>query len=125
MELEAQYKRLGISKEVLEFGKNIEASLKKRFETIDETAEYNQLKVIQAMQEARVSDIHFAGTTGYGYNDLGRDTLEEVYAKAFHGEDALVRPQLISGTHALTVALWGSLRPGDEILSPVGNAEFL
>ena len=73
------------------------------------------------MQEARVSDIHFAGTTGYGYNDLGRDTLEEVYAKAFHGEDALVRPQLISGTHALTIALSGNLRPGDEILSPVGK----
>ena len=73
------------------------------------------------MQEARVSDIHFAGTTGYGYNDLGRDTLEEVYAKAFRGEDALVRPQLISGTHALTIALSGNLRPGDEILSPVGK----
>ena len=79
------------------------------------------MKVLKAMQEARVSDIHFAATTGYGYNDLGRDTLEEVYAKAFHGEDALVRPQLISGTHALHVALSGNLRPGDELLSPVGK----
>ena len=121
MELEEQYKRLGISGKVLEFGREIERSLRERFDSIDETAEYNQLKVIRAMQESRVSDIHFAGTTGYGYNDMGRDTLEEVYARAFHGEDALVRPQLISGTHALTVALWGSLRPGDEILSPVGK----
>ena len=96
---------------VLNYGREIEKSLHDRFEAIDKTAEYNQLKVIKAMQEARVSDIHFAGTTGYGYNDLGRDTLEEVYAKAFHGEDALVRPQLISGTHALTIALSGNLRP--------------
>ena len=121
MELTEMYGQLGVSEKVLNFSKEIEASLKERFEVIDEIAEYNQLKVIKAMQEARVSDIHFAGTTGYGYNDLGRDTLETVYAKAFHGEDALVRPQLISGTHALTVALSGNLRPGDEILSPVGK----
>lgn len=121
MELTEMYGQLGVSEKVLNFSKEIEASLKERFEAIDEIAEYNQLKVIKAMQEARVSDIHFAGTTGYGYNDLGRDTLETVYAKAFHGEDALVRPQLISGTHALTVALSGNLRPGDEILSPVGK----
>ena len=98
MELTKMYGELGISEKVLNYGREIEKSLHDRFETIDKTAEYNQLKVIKAMQEARVSDIHFAGTTGYGYNDLGRDTLEEVYAKAFHGEDALVRPQLISGT---------------------------
>ena len=121
MELIKMYGELGISEKVLNYGREIEKSLHDRFETIDKTAEYNQLKVIKAMQEARVSDIHFAGTTGYGYNDLGRDTLEEVYAKAFHGEDALVRPQLISGTHALTIALSGNLRPGDEILSPVGK----
>lgn len=121
MELTEMYGQLGVSEKVLKFSKEIEASLKERFVAIDEIAEYNQLKVIKAMQEARVSDIHFAGTTGYGYNDLGRDTLETVYAKAFHGEDALVRPQLISGTHALTVALSGNLRPGDEILSPVGK----
>ena len=105
MELNEMYKELGISQKVLEFGEEIEKSLKERFAGIDQTAEYNQMKVLKAMQESRVSDIHFAATTGYGYNDLGRDTLEEVYAKAFHGEDALVRPQLISGTHALHVAL--------------------
>ena len=121
MELNEMYKELGISQKVLEFGEEIEKSLKERFAGIDQTAEYNQMKVLKAMQESRVSDIHFAATTGYGYNDLGRDTLEEVYAKAFHGEDALVRPQLISGTHALHVALSGNLRPGDELLSPVGK----
>ena len=120
-EIQQIYSGLGIGREVLEFGARIEKKLTDRFLAIDRRAEYNQLKVIKAMQEARVSDIHFAGTTGYGYNDLGRDTLEEVYARAFHGEDALVRPQLISGTHALTVALSGNLRPGDEILSPVGK----
>ena len=101
MELNEMYQELGISQEVLKFGTEIEEHLKERFKAIDENAEFNQMKVLKAMQEARVSDIHFAATTGYGYNDLGRDTLEEVYAKAFHGEDALVRPQLISGTHAL------------------------
>ena len=121
MELTELYGQLGISEAVIQFAKETESDLRPRFETVDQTAEYNQLKVIQAMQKARVSDIHFAGTTGYGYNDLGRDTLEAVYANAFHGEDALVRPQLISGTHALTVALSGNLRPGDEILSPVGK----
>ena len=121
MELAELYGQLGISEAVLNYASEIERSLKERFEAIDAVAEYNQTKVIKAMQESRVSDIHFAATTGYGYNDLGRDTLEEVYAKAFHGEDALVRPQLISGTHALTIALSGNLRPGDEILSPVGK----
>ena len=107
MELIKMYGELGISEKVLNYGREIEKSLHDRFEAIDKTAEYNQLKVIKAMQEARVSDIHFAGTTGYGYNDLGRDTLEEVYAKAFHGEDALVRPQLISGrSSALPTARW-------------------
>ena len=115
------YGQFGIDEKVLNFAKEVETSLKERFDAIDEVAEYNQMKVIKAMQDARVSDVHFAATTGYGYNDLGRDTLEEVYAKAFHGEDALVRPQLISGTHALTIAMSGNLRPGDEILSPVGK----
>lgn len=121
MELEQLYETMGISREVLGFGRKIEEELQERFQMIDETAEYNQMKVILAMQKARVSDIHFAATTGYGYNDLGRDVLEEVYAYAFHGESALVRPQLISGTHALHVALSGNLRPGDELLSPVGK----
>ena len=121
MEIETMYQQLGIDKEILKYGKEIETSLKERFAAIDETAEYNQLKVIKAMQDNRVSDIHFAATTGYGYNDMGRDTLEEVYASVFHTESALVRPNLISGTHALHVALSGNLRPGDELLSPVGK----
>lgn len=115
------YREMGISPKVLALATEIEKKLKERFASIDDTAEYNQLKVIKAMQDARVSDIHFAATTGYGYNDLGRDTLEEVYARAFHAKSALVRPQLISGTHALHIALSGNLRPGDELLSPVGK----
>ena len=96
-------------------------NLKDRFAAIDETAEYNQLKVIRAMQKARVSEACLLGTTGYGYNDIGRDTLEEVYANLFHAEDALVRPQITCGTHALALALMSNLRPGDELLSPVGK----
>ncbi len=120
-EMETMYESLGISKKVLEFGAQIEEHLKERFEEIDKRAEFNQMKVIKAMQDNRVSDIHFAATTGYGYNDLGRDTLEAVYASAFHGESALVRPQLTCGTHALAIALASNLRPGDELLSPVGK----
>ena len=119
--LQGMYKELGISPQVMEFGREVEAGLKERVEGIDAIAEYNQMKVIKGMQDNRVSDIHFAATTGYGYNDLGRDTLEDVYASVFHGESALVRPQLMSGTHALHVALSGNLRPGDELLSPVGK----
>lgn len=121
MEINEMYESLGISRQVMDFGKEIEEALMERFKEIDETAEYNQMKVIKAMQDNRVSDIHFAATTGYGYNDLGRDTLEAVYASVFHTESALVRPNLISGTHALNVALSGNLRPGDELLSPVGK----
>lgn len=121
MEIDGMYEELGISGSVLEYGKRVEAALKQRFEEIDQNAEYNQMKVIKAMQDNRVSDIHFAATTGYGYNDLGRDTLEAVYASVFHAESALVRPNLISGTHALSVALSGNLRPGDELLSPAGK----
>lgn len=120
-ELEKTYHSLGIDEKVQHFCTEIENSLKERFSSIDEMAELNQMKVIKAMQDNRLSDIHFAATTGYGYNDIGRDTLEKVYADIFHTEDALVRPQLISGTHALTIALSGNLRPGDEILSPVGK----
>lgn len=115
------YGQLGISAPVLAFCREIEEGLKERFARIDENAEYNQMKVIKAMQDNRVSDVHFAATTGYGYNDLGRDTLEDVYASLFHTEAALVRPNLISGTHALHIALSGNLRPGDELLSPVGK----
>lgn len=121
MEIDSMYEQLGISRNVFDFGTKIEAGLKSRFEEIDKNAEFNQMKVIKAMQDNRVSDIHFAATTGYGYNDLGRDTLEAVYASVFHTESALVRPNLISGTHALSVALSGNLRPGDELLSPAGK----
>lgn len=115
------YEALGISQRVLSYGEKILDGLKGRFEEIDGIAEYNQLKVIKAMQEARVSEACLSGTTGYGYNDIGRDTLEQVYAGVFHTEDALVRPQITCGTHALALALMSSLRPGDELLSPVGK----
>ena len=119
--LDLFYKDMNVSEKVLEFCNTIENELEERFQDIDKVAEYNQLKVLKAMQDNKVSDVHFAATTGYGYNDLGRDTLEEVYASVFHAEDALVRPQITCGTHALGVALSGNLRPGDEILSPVGK----
>ncbi|MBD5542972.1 MAG: hypothetical protein HDR01_01680 [Lachnospiraceae bacterium] len=115
------YKSMGIDQDVYAYGEKIEGDLVQRFQAIDETAEYNQLKVIKAMQEAKVSEACLLGTTGYGYNDLGRDTLEQVYAKLFHCEDALVRPQITCGTHALTLALMSNLRPEDELLSPVGK----
>ena len=101
--------------------KNVEDGLKSRFEAIDKIAELNQLKVIKAMQDNHVSDYHFNSGTGYGYNDDGRDALEKVYAYIFHTEDALVRPHITCGTHALSTALSGNLRPGDELLSPVGK----
>lgn len=119
--MEQQYEHLGISKKVYRFGQQMESRLGERFEKIDEIAEYNQLKVISAMQEEKVSAECFSTSNGYGYNDLGRDTLERVYAKCFHGEDALVRPQITCGTHALALALMSNLRPGDELLSPVGK----
>ncbi len=115
------YQAMGISQEVISYGEKILEGLKERFEEIDRTAEFNQLKVIRAMQEAKVSEACLSGTTGYGYNDLGRDTLEEVYARIFCTEDALVRPQITCGTHALALALMSNLRPGDELLSPVGK----
>lgn len=119
--LQEMYASLGIDTQVLAFGEHILENLKDRFAAIDETAEYNQLKVIRAMQKARVSEACLLGTTGYGYNDIGRDTLEEVYANLFHAEDALVRSQITCGTHALALALMSNLRPGDELLSPVGK----
>ncbi len=109
-----------IDKKVLDYALKCENNVKDKFGEIDKITEYNQLKVLKAMQKNKLSEAHFAATTGYGYNDLGRDTLEQIYADIFHAEAGLVRPQIISGTHALTVALAGNLRPGDEILSPVG-----
>lgn len=115
------YLERGISEEVYVFGEQILAGLSERFQKIDEDAEYNQLKVLRALQDNQVSEACLLGTTGYGYNDLGRDTLERVYASVFHTEDALVRPQITCGTHALALALMSNLRPGDELLSPVGK----
>ena len=119
--MKEMYKNFGIADAVSDFCLEVEASLKDRFEKLDEVAEYNQMKVLAAMQKHRVSAECFNGTTGYGYNDLGRDTLEEVYATCFKGEAALVRPQITCGTHALALALMSNVRPGDEILSPVGK----
>lgn len=119
--MKEMYQKLGIEENVYRYGKKIEAQLQERFTEIDETAEYNQLKVLHAFQKHRVSAECFTGTTGYGYNDFGRDTLEEVYASCFKGEAALVRPQITCGTHALALALMSNLRPGDELLSPVGK----
>ena len=118
---QSMYRHLGISDQVYQFSKGILDQLQTRFEEIDQTAEYNQLKVLKAMQDNKVSEACLLGTTGYGYNDLGRETLEAVYASLFHTEDALVRPQITCGTHALALALMSNLRPGDELLSPVGK----
>lgn len=115
------YNALGISDKVYEFGENILKDLEDRFKKIDETAEYNQLKVLKAMQDNKVSEACLLGTTGYGYNDIGREKLEAVYASVFHTEDALVRPQITCGTHALALALMSNLRPGDRLFSPVGK----
>ncbi len=115
------YRSLGISDPVLDLGESVLEGLGPRFDAIDEIAEYNQLKVLHAMQKNRVSEAHLSGTTGYGYNDDGRDTLERVYADTFHTEDALVRTQITCGTHALNLALSSNLRPGDELLSPTGK----
>lgn len=115
------YKNMGICDEVYDYCDNIIKSLHDRFEEIDKNAEYNQMKVIKAMQDEKVAEMHLSGTTGYGYNDDGRDTLEKIYSDIFKTEDALVRQQIICGTHALNVALSSNLRPGDELLSPVGK----
>jgi len=119
--LKNYYLQLGIDEKVYDFCSEIEESLKERFDEIDKIAEQNQIKVIKAMQEARFAEEHLSGTTGYGYNDAGREAVEQIYANVFGTEDALVRQQITCGTHALTIALSGNLRPGDEILSPVGK----
>ena len=120
-EIEQIYKELGICPELYDYAKKILVHLMPRFEKIDQVAEYNQMKVLKAMQKNRVSAECFNATSGYGYNDLGRDTLEQVYADVFHTQAALVRPQITCGTHALALALMSNLRPGDELLSPVGK----
>ena len=119
-ELLELYNTMGISSGVYAYGEKTLEKLRERFDQIDKIAEHNQAKVIAAMQKNRVSAACFAATTGYGYDDVGRDNLEKVYADVFHTEAALVRPQITCGTHALTVALSANLLPGDELLSPVG-----
>ena len=119
-ELLELYETMGISPAVYVYGERTLEKLKDRFAAIDQVAEHNQAKVLWAMQKNRVSAACFAATTGYGYDDFGRDNLERVYADVFHTEAALVRPQITCGTHALTIALSANLLPGDELLSPVG-----
>jgi cystathionine beta-lyase family protein involved in aluminum resistance len=119
--LKEYYVNLGVSEKVFDYCAEIEGGLSERFTEIDRVSELNQIKVIKAMQEARFAEEHMYGTTGYGYNDSGREAVEEIYAKVFGTEDALVRQQITCGTHALTIALSANLRPGDEILSPVGD----
>ena len=119
-ELLELYQTMGISPAVYAYGEKALDRLKDRFEAIDKIAEHNQAKVLRAMQKNKVSAACFVGTTGYGYDDFGRDNLERVYADVFHTEAALVRPQITCGTHALTIALSANLLPGDELLSPVG-----
>ena len=110
------YEQLGISSQVYDFGHEIEETLKDRFAEFDKIAEYNQMKVLLAMQKNKVSEECFHSSSGYGYSDYGRDTLEKVYADTFHTEACLVRPQIACGTHALAIALFGNLRPGDCLL---------
>ena len=120
MDIETMYEQLGVSRAVYEYGESVLRDLRPRFDAIDQTAEINQGKVLHAMQKNKVNATHFAATTGYGYDDEGRDNLERVYADVFHTEAALVRPQITCGTHALTVALSANLLPGDELLSAAG-----
>ena len=115
------YRQMNLDERVIDYCAAIEEELSQRFEIIDRIAEYNQLKVIYAMQKNRLAAEHFCASTGYGYDDAGRDTLEKVYADVFGAQSALVRPQITCGTHALTVALAANLRPGDELLSTVGK----
>lgn len=119
-EMTGMYETLGVSARVYKYGEAILKELEERFAAVDAVAEYNQAKVLSAMQKNRVGASCFAATTGYGYDDVGRDNLEKIYADTFHTEAALVRPQITCGTHALTVALSANLLPGDELLSPVG-----
>lgn len=119
--LRAAYNSMGISDKIIDMAIEVEEGLKERFGEIDEITSCNQLKVLSAMQKHRLSDSHFSGTTGYGYNDAGRETLEAVYAEIFGTEAALVRAQITCGTHALALALMSNLRPGDELISPVGK----
>ena len=118
--MQSVYRQFGITEEVLRYAGPVLDRLAPRFREIDETAEYNQLRIIKAMQDAHIGEANLKGTTGYGYDDIGRDGLEKVYASYFHTEDALVRPQITCGTHALALALMSNLRPGENLLSAAG-----
>ena len=118
--MQSIYRQFGISEQVLDYARPVLEALEERFKEIDETAEYNQLRIIKAMQDAHIGEANLKGTTGYGYDDIGRDGLERVYASYFHTEDALVRPQITCGTHALALALMSNLRPGQVLLSAAG-----
>ena len=115
------YEKIGISDNVVELSKKVEKDVEEVFKQIDEVCEYNTAKVLSAFQKYNISDMHFGSTTGYGYGDVGRDTIEKVFAEVLGAEDCLVRSQFISGSHALTVALFAFLRPGDTMLSICGK----
>ena len=115
------YKELGINENVIELSKKVENEVQEVFKQIDEICEYNTAKVLKAFQKYNISDMHFGSTTGYGYGDIGRDTIEKVFADVLEAEDCIVRSQFISGSHALTVALFAFLRPGDTMLSICGK----
>ncbi len=115
------YGELGVSEQVVAFVETAEAKISDAFKAIDDIAEYNQLKVLSALQSNKISDIHFNWNTGYGYDDIGRDAVENVYKTIFNTEDAIVRPIIVSGTHALTLALTGVLRPRDKMLTITGR----
>lgn len=117
MSIREQYEQFGINEKVLELAGPVLKELEPRFAAIDDIAEQNQLRVIKAMQDAHIGEANLLGTTGYGYDDIGREGLERTYAAFFHTEDALVRPQITCGTHALALALMSNLRPGDEMMS--------
>lgn len=108
-------------KKIMDISQKVEKKIKPFHEEIDKVVEVNQLRVLRSFQKHRVSDSHFIPSTGYGYDDIGRDTLEDVYADIFGCEKGLVRPQIISGTHAISTALFGVLRPGDELIYITGK----
>ena len=115
------YESFGISEKLEVLSRKVESELVDIYKKIDENCEKNSLNVLKAFQNNRISDMHFGSTTGYGYGDIGRDTIEKVFAEVLKAEDALVRTQFISGTHALTVTFFGLLRPGDTLLSICGK----
>lgn len=115
------YEQLGIKEEIIHLSNQVEEEIKEQFAKISEVESYNSLKVLNAFRKYQISESHFGTTTGYGYDDLGRDTIEKVFSEVLGSEDCLVRSQFISGTHALTVALFAFLRPGDLMLSITGK----